>query len=75
MTVDDGVRLERGYCQRTTAARSRNIRNCADVFLQMRRIFHPERLAELDVTGSFENQELEACVQAIADRIWQETGK
>ena len=32
-------------------------------------------LAELDVTEAFENQELEVCVQAIADRIWRETGK
>ena len=34
-----------------------------------------KRLAELDVTEAFENQELEVCVQAIADRIWRETGK
>lgn len=39
VTVDDGVRLER-LLPENDSSRSRNIRNCADVFLQMRRIFH-----------------------------------
>ena len=40
-----------------------------------RAIARERQQQELDVTEVFENQELEACVQAIADRIWRETGK
>ena len=74
VTVDDGVRLERAIARERQQQEPKYTELCRR-FLADEADFSPERLAELDVTEAFENQELEACVQAIADRIWQETGK
>lgn len=74
VTVDDGVRLERAIARERQQQEPKYTELCRR-FLADEEDFSPERLAELDVTEAFENQELEACVQAIADRIWQETGK
>ena len=73
-TVDDGVRLERAIARERQQQEPKYTELCRR-FLADEADFSPERLAELDVTEAFENQELEACVQAIADRIWRETGK
>ena len=74
VTVDDGVRLERAIARERQQQEPKYTELCRR-FLADEADFSPERLAELDVTEAFENQELEVCVQAIADRIWQETGK
>ena len=74
VTVDDGVRLERAIARERQQQEPKYTELCRR-FLADEADFSPERLAELDVTEAFENQELEVCVQAIADRIWRETGK
>ena len=74
MTVDDGVRLERAIARERQQQEPKYTELCRR-FLADEADFSPERLAELDVTEAFGNQELEVCVQAIADRIWRETGK
>ena len=74
VTVDDGVRVE-GAIGRGRQEQGPGYTELCRRFLADEADFSPERLAELDETEAFENQELEACVQAIADRIWQETGK
>lgn len=74
VTVDDGVRLERAIARERQQQEPKYTELCRR-FLADEADFSPERLAELDVMEAFENQELEVCVQAIADRIWRETGK
>ena len=63
VTVDDGVRLERAIARERQQQEPKYTELCRR-FLADEADFSPERLAELDVTEAFENQELEACVQA-----------
>ena len=74
VTVDDGVRLERAIARERQQQEPKYTELCRR-FLADEADFSPERLAELDVTEAFENQELEVCVQAIADRIMAGNGK
>ena len=68
VTVDDGVRLERAIARERQQKEPKYAELCRR-FLADEADFAPERLAELDVTESFENRILEECVQAIRKRI------
>ncbi len=74
VTVDDGVRLERALSRERQQKEPKYAELCRR-FLADEADFSPERLAGLDVTESFENTELEACVQKISDRIRSERKK
>lgn len=74
VTVDDGVRLERALARERQQKEPKYAELCRR-FLADEADFAPDRLAGLDVTESFENRELEVCVQKIADRIRLERKK
>ena len=68
VTVDDGVRLERALVRERQQKEPKYAELCRR-FLADEADFAPERLAGLEVTESFENRELETCVQELAERI------